>query len=160
MRKLIIGALGALLMILGFVGGAQAEPGPNGNNDHGLCTAYFNGQKNGHGHGEDQDNQPPPFQGLEDASRTYTDNDGVDNDDDGTTDEKDDPATPANEGENSELTDAENIFNYCSDNSVIGGNPAHGRFTCSNTLTSTGPDDQSDPECNENEKPGKGDDKA
>ena len=138
MRKLLIGALGALLMILGFVGGAQAEPGPNGNNDHGLCTAYFNGQKNGHGDGQNPDNQPKPFQGLEDASREYTDNDGVDNDRDGETDE---------EGENESLTGAENVFNYCNDFGLIGGNPDHGRFTC----TASG---DTDPSCEDNEGPG------
>jgi hypothetical protein len=147
LRKLIIGVISALLLVLGFVGGAQAEPGPNGNNDHGLCTAYFNGQKNGHGEGEDQDNQPPPFQGLEDASREYTDNDGSDNDNDGETDE---------DGENEALTDAENIYNFCNDLSTIGGNPDHGRFTCTDEdgVDLDGSDSDSDPECNENEGPG------
>ena len=44
--------------------GAQAEPGPNGNNHHGLCTAYFNGQKKGH----DKHGSPPPFAALEAAA--------------------------------------------------------------------------------------------
>jgi hypothetical protein len=148
LKRALIGAVATLLMVLGFVAGhpAQAEPGPNGNNDHGLCTAYFNGQKNGHGEGEDQTNQPPPFQGLEDASREYTDNDGDDNDRDGDTDEP---------GENSSLTDAENIFNFCNDGGLIGGNPEHGRFTCTDP-GATGPstDPQSDPECESNEGPG------
>ena len=138
MRKLLIGALGALLMILGFVGGAQADPGPNGNNDHGLCTAYFNGQKNGHGDGQNPDRQPGPFQALEDTGREYTDNDGVDNDRDGETDE---------EGENESLTGAENVFNYCNDLGLIGGNPDHGRFTCTD-------DGDTDPSCEDNEGPG------
>jgi hypothetical protein len=44
--------------------GAQAQPGPNGKNNHGLCTAYFNGQKKGHTkHGS-----PPPFAALEAAA--------------------------------------------------------------------------------------------
>lgn len=147
LKKLLV-ALVATLAALGFANFAQAEPGPNGNNDHGLCTAYFNGQKVGHGPGEDQDNQPPPFQGLEDAARAYTDNDDVDNDRDGEVDE---------EGENEALTDAENIYNFCHDLSVIGGNPEHGRFTCTDEGgTGTGPDTNSDPECDRNEKPGKG----
>jgi hypothetical protein len=148
LKKLLV-ALVATLAALGFANFAQAEPGPNGSNDHGLCTAYFNGQKNGHGQKENQDHQPPPFQGLEDAGREYTDNDGVDNDNDGSTDE---------DGENTALTDAENIFNYCDDNSVIGGNPSHGRFTCADGdgVDLQGDDTNSDPECNENEKPGKG----
>ena len=148
MKKILavlMAAAGLLFVAAGF---ASAEPGPNGNNDHGLCTAYFNGQKVGHGHDEDQTNQPPPFQGLEDAGREYTDNDGVDNDNDGETDE---------EGENEALTDAENIFNYCNDLSEIGGNPVHGRFTCADEGgIGTGPDGETAPECNRNEKPGNG----
>jgi hypothetical protein len=146
LRKLTV-VIGAFIMAGFGVGLANAEPGPNGHNDHGLCTAYFNGQKVGHGAGEDQDHQPPPFQGLEDASRTYTDHDGIDNDNDGQVDE---------EGENTSLTDAENIFNYCGDTTVIGGNPEHGRFTCGNDLPTNGSDEQTDPECNRNEKPGNG----
>lgn len=147
MLKRLLALLVAALATVGVMNIATAEPGPNGNNDHGLCTAYFNGQKNGHGEGEDQSNQPPPFQGLEDASREYTDNDGVDNDNDGETDE---------DGENSALTDAENIFNYCNDNSVIGGNPIHGRFTCTDGdgVDEDGSDTDSEPECNENPAPG------
>lgn len=136
--------------IIGLFGASAAlagEPGPNGHNDHGLCTAYFNGQKVGHGPGEDTDD-PPPFQGLEDAAEVYTDNDGADNDRDGETDEGD---------ESEQLTDAENIFNYCNDLSVIGGNPEHGRFTCTDEGgTGTGPDSETDPECDRNEKPGNG----
>ncbi|HEX7166598.1 MAG TPA: hypothetical protein VF230_06430 [Acidimicrobiales bacterium] len=145
-KRILLLAVAAIVGVLGVGFGAAAEPGPNGNNDHGLCTAYFNGQKNGHGEGEDQTNQPPPFQGLEDASREYTDSDGTDNDNDNQTDE---------DGENESLTDAENIFNYCHDLSTIGGNPTHGRFTCTDEGgTGTGPDTETDPECNNNEGPG------
>jgi hypothetical protein len=144
-KKLLV-ALVATLAALGFANFVHADPGPNGNNDHGLCTAYFNGQKNGHGEGEDQSHQPPPFQGLEDASRTYTDNDGEDNDHDGQTDEP---------GENTSLTDAENIFNYCNDGMLIGGNPEHGRFTCTDPgVTGPSTDPQTDPECETNPAPG------
>jgi hypothetical protein len=144
LRKLTV-VIGALLMAGFGIGLAHAEPGPNDSNDHGLCTAYFNGQKNGHGEGEDQSNQPPPFQGLEDASRTYTDHDGVDNDDDGQVDE---------EGENTSLTDAENIFNYCNDALLIGGNPDHGRFTCTDPGVTPPNDGETSPECENNEGPG------
>lgn len=148
MKRIIAIAIGVLGLLAGIVGISTADPGPNGNNDHGLCTAYFNGQKNGHGEGEDQSNQPPPFQGLEDAGRDYTDNDGVDNDNDGDTDE---------EGENTLLTDAENIFNYCDDESTIGGQSIHGRFACADGdgIDADGSDSDSDPECNENPEPGK-----
>ena len=62
MRTRIVAMLTAGVLAGGFVGVAQAEPGPNGNNDHGICTAYFNGQKSGH----DQGNSPGPFGALED----------------------------------------------------------------------------------------------
>ena len=63
MRKLLATLMAAGLMSGGALAIAQAEPGPNGNNNHGLCTAYFNGQKKGHG-----DEGPPPFEALEDAA--------------------------------------------------------------------------------------------
>jgi hypothetical protein len=55
----------ATLMFVGLGAGiVQAAPGPNGRNDHGLCTAYFNGQKKGH----DKNGSPGPFAALEDAN--------------------------------------------------------------------------------------------
>jgi len=59
MRKLLAAVLSAGL----FVGGAvvaQAAPGPNDSNNHGLCTAFFNGQKKGH----DKNGNPGPFAAL------------------------------------------------------------------------------------------------
>ena len=71
MRTRILALLVAGAMAGGYVGVAEAKspnaggnPGPNGHNDHGLCTAYFNGQKNGH----EQGNSPGPFGALEDAN--------------------------------------------------------------------------------------------
>ena len=58
-KKLLLAAAAAVLLTTG-AGAAIAAPGPNGNNDHGLCTAYFNGQKNGHDKGS-----PKPFAALE-----------------------------------------------------------------------------------------------
>ena len=145
-RKLSVAIAALLLAGLG-AGLATAEPGPNGNNDHGLCTAYFNGQKVGHGPGEDTDD-PPPFQGLQEAGEYYTDHDGADNDRDGEVDEGD---------ESEQLTDAENIFNFCNDTTIIGGNPDHGRFTCQDEGgVGVGPDTETDPECTRNDKPGNG----
>lgn len=37
------------------------SPGPNGNNNFGLCTAYFSGSDNG----QENKRKAPPFQGLE-----------------------------------------------------------------------------------------------
>ena len=140
MRKLF-----AMLMAAGLlVGGAsvvRADPGggPNGSNDHGLCTAYFNGQKNGH----DKNGQPGPFQALEDTSREYTDSDGVDNDGDGQVDE---------DGENQDLSAAENVFNFCDSTTAIGGNPDHGRFDCVRDGNPSVAGDQAT--CENNEGPG------
>lgn len=136
-RKLLALSVMILMAFGGTAAVGVAGPGPNGDNDRGLCTAYFNGQKNGH----DKNGQPGPFQALEDTSRAYTDSDGVDNDGDGEVDE---------ENENQDLSAAENVFNFCDDTSTIGGNPAHGRFTCSDDPETNGND-----ECTENEAPGK-----
>jgi hypothetical protein len=40
----------AVILILGVAGFATADPGPNGSNNHGLCTALFNGSENGQSH--------------------------------------------------------------------------------------------------------------
>jgi hypothetical protein len=140
MRKLIATLFAAILLTAagGAVASVSADPGPNGNNDGGLCTAYFNGQKKGH----DKKGNPGPFAALEEAGREYTDNDGVDNDRDGQVDE---------EGENESLSAEENIYNFCSDTAWIGGNPEHGRFTC----TDDGSGD-TDPDCTRNDPPGNG----
>lgn len=160
MKRVIAVVIGVLAMLGVGVGVSSAEPGPNGNNDHGLCTAYFNGQKVGHGPGEETDD-PPPFQGLQEKGEEYTNTDEDDNDFNQGADETDPP-------EDTELTDAENIFNYCGDFDLIGGNPEHGRFTCTaeeddgdpnnpvDPGTEGNPDPLSDPECSRNEKPGKG----
>lgn len=146
--------------LIGFMalgGTIAAGPGPNGNNDGGLCTAYFNGQKNGHdnenaggngnGNGRQPGEQPGPFQGLEEASRAYAENDGRDNDGDGEVDEA---------GESEEMSAAEAIFNYCDDNAWIGGNPEHGRFDCERAEDdpSTEEDESDQVECEDNPAPG------
>lgn len=145
MKRVIAIAIGVLGLLAGAIGVSHADAGDN--NDHGLCTAYFNGQKNGHGEGENQDNQPPPFQELQTTGEDYTETgDDADNDRDTQTDEG---------GEAAQLTTAENIFNHCNDNSTIGGNPVHGRFTCVDEGgEGTGPDTETDPECNLNDAPG------
>jgi hypothetical protein len=57
-RKLIA-SLSITAAVLGG-GVVLADPGPNGRNNYGLCTAYFNGSSNKH--------QAPPFQALEEAA--------------------------------------------------------------------------------------------
>jgi hypothetical protein len=56
-RKVLV--LLVIMVALLAAGRTLADPGPNGHNNHGLCTAYFNGQKSGHDH-----SQPKPFTAL------------------------------------------------------------------------------------------------
>lgn len=55
--------VGILITVLGM-SASGAEPGPNGRNNHGLCTAYFAGSANGRAHKRNA----PPFQNLERAA--------------------------------------------------------------------------------------------
>jgi hypothetical protein len=61
-KRLAVAATALMFAGLG-AGVVSAAPGPNGHNDHGLCTAYFNGQKTGH----DKHGSPGPFAALEDT---------------------------------------------------------------------------------------------
>lgn len=65
MKKMLATA-GAAAMLLGLfgAGAADATPGPNGKNNKGLCTAYFNGSDTGRANKRNA----PPFQGLEAAA--------------------------------------------------------------------------------------------
>ena len=67
MKKRLAVATAALMFAGLGAGVVQAAPGPNGNNDHGICTAYFNGQKKGH---DKQDTAPGPFAALESKGDT------------------------------------------------------------------------------------------
>ena len=105
MKKIV-----AFALFLGLIAGglAIADPGPNGSNNHGLCTAYFNGSETGQAHKRNA----PPFVAL---AREVGNSDGVDNDGDGQTDEGDEMAGP------------EGIWDWCNDPANnpkgIGGNP-------------------------------------
>lgn len=59
----IAASAAALALTAGGMAVAVAEPGPNGKNDFGLCTAYEARNKN-----KEKDNTPPPFAGLETAA--------------------------------------------------------------------------------------------
>lgn len=63
MKKIIAIAVGAL-SILGLAGTSLAASGPNGKNNHGLCTAYFNGSATGREH----KHKAGPFVALETAA--------------------------------------------------------------------------------------------
>lgn len=66
----IAAPVAAVVMALGGASIAVADPGPNGHNNFGLCTAYFAGSDTGREHKHDA----PPFAALEAAA-------GVDSDD-------------------------------------------------------------------------------
>ena len=63
MKRTIISAA-VLTLLAGGVGVSAANPGPNGNNTFGLCTAYFAGSERG----QEEKRKAPPFQGLEAAA--------------------------------------------------------------------------------------------
>lgn len=68
MKTKLGASLVAALMMMGMFGvaSATADPGPNGSNDKGLCTAFFNGQKTGHDKdGDGRTDSARPFQALE-----------------------------------------------------------------------------------------------
>lgn len=60
----IAASAAALAVTFGGAAVAVAEPGPNGNNTFGLCTAYFSGSERG----QEEKRKAPPFQGLEAAA--------------------------------------------------------------------------------------------
>jgi hypothetical protein len=68
MKKRLAVASAALMFAGLGAGVVHAAPGPNGHNDHGLCTAYFNGQKNGHS--KEGHSSPGPFAALEQKGDT------------------------------------------------------------------------------------------
>lgn len=59
--KRILTIASAFAIALGGAAAATAEKPADPGRDHGLCTALFNGQKNGH---EKQDQYPGPFGDL------------------------------------------------------------------------------------------------
>jgi hypothetical protein len=75
-KKLLAAGAFGLLLAGSTIVGATAAPGPNGQNDHGLCTAYFNGQKTGWG----KNGTPGPFAALEDAADDGDDSTSVEQD--------------------------------------------------------------------------------
>lgn len=99
MRKRALSVLAAAALLFGGTGTAAlaehggGQPGPNGNNDYGLCTAYFNGSEQG----QEKKRQAPPFQALEDHAGD-ADGDG-------------ESGTPSD------------VWEYCTSGPGVGGNP-------------------------------------
>lgn len=78
-KKTIAVVATALMGAGAAVGAVSAQPGPNGPNNFGLCTAYFAGSDQG----RQQKRKAPPFQALEAAAE-----EAWDGDEDATMDEK------------------------------------------------------------------------
>jgi hypothetical protein len=72
-KRLIIGGSIAALIAGGTGMSFAGAPGPNGNNNHGLCTAYFAGSATGQEH----KHQAPPFVQLEKDADAAGNNDGT-----------------------------------------------------------------------------------
>ena len=128
MKRLLAVLFGAAVLFAGVgLTSASAEPGPNGKNDKGLCTAYFNGQKKGHEEG----NGPGPFGALED-----------DSEDDG-----------SNEDLEDEQQISDDVFEFCNDDArgIMGNPEENGRFDCREDESRDGPprdsDDDTEIEC-------------
>ena len=63
MKRVLVSATMVALAAAGTAV-ASADPGPNGSNTFGLCTAYFAGSERG----QEEKRKAPPFQGLEAAA--------------------------------------------------------------------------------------------
>ncbi len=63
-KKLVVPAAVTLLALGGIATTATADPGPNGHNNFGLCTAYFAGSEKG----QEMKHKAPPFAALEAAA--------------------------------------------------------------------------------------------
>lgn len=140
MKTKLGAAILATMMMMGLFGvvNAAADPGPNGSNDKGLCTAFFNGQKKGHDKdGDGRTDNARSFQGLEAAAGVVAE------------------TLPEDV--------ADMVYEWClnlagGDGVEIGGNPNdNGRWTCSFDDMGT-PDDTSDDEynCDPNDAPNEG----
>lgn len=108
MLALLCGA--TLLLAAAGASVASAEKpddaGPGDNNKHGLCTAFFNGQKNGH----DKNGDPGPFADLINQADEPDGEDGADSGD--------------------RLESVADVYQYCQAFG-IGGQPEHnGRYDC------------------------------
>ena len=63
-QRVLVLVMAAAAIAGGSAVKASADPGPNGHNNFGLCTAYFAGSDNGQAH----KHNAPPFVALEQAA--------------------------------------------------------------------------------------------
>lgn len=104
LRKLLVAALLAIAAVGSGVS-ALADHGEPQKNEHGMCTAYFNGSENG----QENKRKTGPFQAFE---SWVGENDHVDNNGNNEVDE---------EGEDADAVD---VWNYCNQTAKgIGGTP-------------------------------------
>jgi hypothetical protein len=118
---MFLSALVAGTMIAG-TGVALADKPADPGREHGLCTAFFNGQKNGHEKQRERNGEyPGPFQDLLEGA-------------------------PDGPDEGSDGGSVSDLYNYCQQFG-IGGNPGeNGRFQ--ECFDGDGTDDDTDP-CND-----------
>jgi hypothetical protein len=129
MTRRLLAVLAASFMLVGLFGGAalanNGKAGPNGHNEKGLCTAYFNGQKNGHEEGDG----PGPFGALEDEAEDNGDNENLPD----------------------EQQISDDVFEFCNEFGIMGQPEQNGRFDCREGEDRTGDprdsDDDGEIEC-------------
>ena len=68
--------ISAAVLALGLAVVSVAAPGPNCNNDYGLCKAYFAGSDQG----RENKRNAPPFQALEEAAGVEDDDNAAERD--------------------------------------------------------------------------------
>ena len=122
MKKMFLSALVAGTMIVGTGVALAEQPANPGENGH--CTAFFNGNKNGHEKQKERTGSyPGPFQDLVDRQSDSNNN----------------------------TDDIEELRGYCESVYGVMGNPDHGRWTC--VLNNNGTQDNANDDyydCTEN----------
>ena len=113
MKRILAVICGATLLLAAagasVASAAHEGPGPNGSNDKGLCTAYFNGQKKGHEKQKERNGEyPGPFAGLEEHAE-----------DDG-----------SNEDLEDEQQISDDVFEFCQGLGIMGNPEQNGRWDC------------------------------
>ena len=120
MKKLLAALMAAGLLV---AVGTVAQAAPKKGEDHGPCTAYFNGNKNGHTEGD----SPGALGELEQTSTAY---DAVNGGND--------------ENLETEQQVSDDVFEYCQGQNIGGQPEKNGRYDCRNGEERTDPVRDSD----------------